>query len=218
VLPHVERLHAVEIDRDLAARLRHISQADKLVVYEADALAFDFAQLPKPLRIIGNLPYNISSPLLFHLAEHLDHVQDQHFMLQKEVVDRLAATPGSKDFGRLTVMLGACYDIEWLFDVPPEAFEPPPRVMSAIVRMTPIPAARRTLLYPAVFRRLVAGAFSQRRKMLRNTLAELVSESQAHAVGIDLTWRAENVSTAQYIALANSLGGSSNNHREGSNA
>ncbi|MCE2681008.1 MAG: 16S rRNA (adenine(1518)-N(6)/adenine(1519)-N(6))-dimethyltransferase RsmA, partial [Burkholderiales bacterium] len=117
VLPYVDQLHVVEIDRDLVRRLRHGKMADKLVVHEADALSFDFSSLPQPLRIIGNLPYNISSPLLFHLAQFAHNVVDQHFMLQKEVIDRMAASPGKKDYGRLTVMLQSRYEIEHLFDV-----------------------------------------------------------------------------------------------------
>jgi 16S rRNA (adenine1518-N6/adenine1519-N6)-dimethyltransferase len=205
VLPYVDQLHVVEIDRDLVRRLRHGKMADKLVVHEADALSFDFSSLPQPLRIIGNLPYNISSPLLFHLAQFAHNVVDQHFMLQKEVIDRMAASPGKKDYGRLTVMLQSRYEIEHLFDVPPEAFDPPPRVMSAIVRMTPL---KTPLLHPekaGIFSALVAQAFSQRRKMLRNTLGVCVAAEALEAAGFDLTRRAEEVAVETYINLANSL-------------
>ena len=206
VLPYVDHLHVVEIDRDLAARHRNGPHRNKLTVIEQDVLSFDFKTLPSPLRVIGNLPYNISSPLLFHLTHCIDQVKDQHFMLQKEVIDRMAAEPGSKDFGRLSVMLKAFYHIDWLFDVPPEAFDPPPRVMSAIVRMTPKPAQERQLPYPAMFSKLVAQAFSQRRKMLRNTLSGLVSAEQAESVGMKLTDRAEDVPVETYVALSTLLG------------
>jgi 16S rRNA (adenine1518-N6/adenine1519-N6)-dimethyltransferase len=205
IAPLVNHLHVVEIDRDLVSRLQSGKLAQYLTVHQADALAFDFACLPAPLRIIGNLPYNISSPLLFHLAQFAQRVADQTFMLQKEVIDRMAASPGSKDYGRLTVMLQARYHIEHLFDVPPEAFDPPPRVMSAIVRMEP---RRNSTLLPGkegLFAALVTQAFSQRRKMLRNTLGAALGAGQLEAVGIKPTQRAEEVAVETYVNLANSL-------------
>ncbi|MBB5203038.1 16S rRNA (adenine1518-N6/adenine1519-N6)-dimethyltransferase [Inhella inkyongensis] len=201
--PLVERLGhltVIELDRDLAARLRKHPQ---LTVIESDVLKVDFAsQLPTPLRVVGNLPYNISSPILFHLLPFADRVVDQHFMLQKEVVDRMAAGPGTKDYGRLTVMLQWRYDIEALFDVPPESFDPPPRVMSAIVRMTPWtkPAA----LDPALLEELVASAFSQRRKLLRHSLGRWLEARQFDGT-FDLQRRAEEVPVAEFIALAQAL-------------
>ena len=137
LLDQLEKLTAIEIDRDLAARLRQRFSADRLTVVEADALQVDFTQFGSGLRIVGNLPYNISSPLLFALVECADQVRDQHFMLQREVVDRMVAEPGSSEYSRLSVMLQYRYQIHKLFDVAPEAFDPPPRVTSAIVRMIP---------------------------------------------------------------------------------
>ena len=201
--PLLERcgdLVVIEIDRDLAARLR---QKPRLDVIEADVLSVDFAalaaRLARPLRVVGNLPYNISTPILFHLLAHASHVQDQHFMLQKEVVDRMGAVPGNKDYGRLSVMLQWRYDIEPLFDVAPEAFEPPPRVQSAIVRMQPLPDVQDI---PAdVLGELVTVAFSQRRKLLRHTLGAWLAQRGCGA-GFDLQRRAEEVSVAEYVALA----------------
>ena len=199
------RLTVIELDRDLAARLRRRPELD---VVEADALSVDFgdlaARLGAPLRVVGNLPYNISTPILFHLLGAVEHVADQHFMLQKEVVDRMAAAPGSKDFGRLSVMLQWRYAIEAVLDVPPEAFEPPPRVHSAVVRMlpvTPAPAVDASLLGE-----IVSTAFSQRRKLLRNTLGRWLGERDRR-IDFDLQRRAEEVPVAEYVALAQALAG-----------
>lgn len=208
--PGVARpLHVVELDRDLAARLRQRFAADAIVVHEADALAFDFGMLasrealPGGLRVVGNLPYNISSPLLFHLHAIADRVVDQHFMLQKEVVARMVARPGTSDYGRLSVMLQVRYDMESLFDVAPDAFEPPPKVTSAVVRMIPWPSESLAIADQVLFARVVAAAFSQRRKMLRNTLASHVEAMEA--VGIMPTARAEEIAPETYVALANRL-------------
>lgn len=201
-LPH---MHVIEIDRDLAQRLRSGRWKEKLTVHEADVLDFDFGQLPSPLRVVGNLPYNISSPILFGLLPHIDRIKDQHFMLQKEVIDRMVAQPGTADYGRLSVMLQAYYHMESLFDVPPESFDPPPRVMSAIVRMEPKPLSARAEIPQAMYARIVAAAFSQRRKMLRNTWQNLVSPEMALAAGIDLTLRAEQLSPAQFLQVATLL-------------
>lgn len=200
LVPKAERLTVVELDRDLAARLRKRAELD---VVEADVLQVDFTalaqRLGRRLRVVGNLPYNISSPILFHLLEHVDQVIDQHFMLQKEVVDRMAATPGSKDFGRLSVMLQWRYDIEALLDVPPEAFEPPPRVDSAVVRMTPL--ATPPAVDPKRLGELVAVAFSQRRKLLRHTLGAWIT-AQGLQTDFNLQRRAEEVPVAEYVSLA----------------
>jgi 16S rRNA (adenine1518-N6/adenine1519-N6)-dimethyltransferase len=197
-------LTVIELDRDLAARLR---RRPGLTVVEADVLTVDFAALAaaagRRLRVVGNLPYNISTPILFHLLDAVDDVADQHFMLQKEVVDRMAAAPGCKDFGRLSVMLQWRYAIEPVLDVPPEAFDPPPRVDSAVVRMVPLPAD------PAVDRQslseLVTVAFSQRRKILRHTLGRWL-EAHAPGTAFDLQRRAEEVPVAEYVALARRSG------------
>jgi 16S rRNA (adenine1518-N6/adenine1519-N6)-dimethyltransferase len=195
------QLTVVELDRDLAARLRKRAE---LRVVEADVLTVDFAALAaergQRLRVVGNLPYNISSPILFHLLMSVDQVIDQHFMLQKEVVDRMAAGPGSKTYGRLSVMLQWRYEIEALFDVPPEAFDPPPAVDSAVVRMQPLrepPAIDAGLLGE-----LVAAAFSQRRKLLRHSLGRWLEARGDDPGGFDLQRRAEEVPVADYVALA----------------
>jgi 16S rRNA (adenine1518-N6/adenine1519-N6)-dimethyltransferase len=201
--PLLERtgaLTVIELDRDLAARLR---QRPALTVIEADVLQVDFqalaARAGQALRVVGNLPYNISTPILFHLLPFAAAVQDQHFMLQKEVVQRMAAGPGGKDYGRLSVMLQWRYDIEAVLDVPPEAFDPPPRVDSAVVRMQPLPPD------PGVdvprLSELVAVAFSQRRKLLRHTLGAWLAE-RGEGSGFDLQRRAEEVPVAEYVALA----------------
>jgi 16S rRNA (adenine1518-N6/adenine1519-N6)-dimethyltransferase len=199
-------LHAIELDRDLAARLTKRFGPDRLVVHQADALAFDFAALADPdapasLRVVGNLPYNISTPLLFHLLDVADRIVDQHFMLQREVVARMVASAGTSDYGRLSVMLQVRYAMESLFDVPPDAFDPPPAVTSAIVRMIPLPTAALSIRDPSRFAALVGLAFSQRRKMLRNTLAAHAEAMEA--VGIAPTARAEEIDPATFIALSN---------------
>jgi 16S rRNA (adenine1518-N6/adenine1519-N6)-dimethyltransferase len=203
-LPH---MHVVELDRDLVARLEKKYPRDKLTIHSGDALKFDFGSIPVPegqkLRVVGNLPYNISSPLLFHLADFAPQVQDQHFMLQKEVVERMVAEPGSKVYGRLSVMLQWRYHMDLLFVVPPEAFDPPPKVDSAIVRMIPVanplPCDRETL------EAVVQKAFSQRRKVIRNCLSGMFTEEQIRAAGIDPTARPETVALEGYVALANLL-------------
>jgi len=204
LLERVGALTVVEIDRDLAARLR---RTPRLAVVEADVLTVDFRALPSAaagakLRIVGNLPYNISTPILFHLLDFASVVHDQHVMLQKEVVDRIAARPASKDYGRLTVMLQWRYTMEPLFDVAPAAFDPPPRVDSTVLRMLPRPAPAD--LDPALLRELVTVAFSQRRKLLRHTLGRWLDAREA-AGNFDVQRRAEEVSVAEYLTLAESL-------------
>ena len=200
LLQRCKALTVIELDRDLAARLR--GQVG-LTVIEADVLRVDFSALAKQagqkLRVVGNLPYNISTPILFHLLESADHVADQHFMLQKEVVDRMAAAPGCKDYGRLTVMLQWRYRVDSVLAVPPEAFDPPPRVHSAVARMTPLPLDTR--VDPVRLRSLVTAAFSQRRKLLRHTLGRWL-EAQGVESSFDLQRRAEEVPVAEYLALA----------------
>ncbi|VFR46520.1 SSU rRNA (adenine(1518)-N(6)/adenine(1519)-N(6))-dimethyltransferase [plant metagenome] len=205
LLTRADRLVAVEIDRDLAARLRRNYPPEKLSVVEADALEVDFSAFGEHLRIVGNLPYNISSPLLFHLMACADRVRDQHFMLQREVIDRMVAVPGDADYGRLSVMLQTRYRMTKLFDVPPEAFEPPPRVVSSVVRMVPLPADRLRAKSEAALEQVVARAFAQRRKMLRRGLADWADDIDWDALGIAPTARAETLSVAQFIALADAL-------------
>jgi 16S rRNA (adenine1518-N6/adenine1519-N6)-dimethyltransferase len=205
LLKELDHMHVVELDRDLVARLEKAYPRERLTVHSGDALKFDFSTIPVPqgqkLRVVGNLPYNISSPLLFHLAEFAHLVEDQHFMLQKEVVERMVAEPGTKAYGRLSVMLQWRYDMALLFVVPPTAFDPPPRVDSAIVRMVP---TRRPLPCDAArLEAVVQKAFSQRRKVIRNCVAGMFTEAQLAEAGIDPGARPEAVSLEQYVALAN---------------
>ena len=220
LIERLDELHAVELDRDLIARLQK-RFGDKLKLHAGDALAFDFGTLARPrqeaglsslstlptLRIVGNLPYNISSPLLFHLMAFAEHVVDQHFMLQNEVVERMIAEPGSKDFGRLSVMLQTRYVMDKLIHVPPTAFEPAPKVDSAIVRMIPLSAGEMPRVDPVVLGEVVTAAFSQRRKMLRNTLSVYRERIDFEALGFDLSRRAEDVPVAEYVTLAQQLEG-----------
>lgn len=205
LLKSLDHMHVVELDRDLVTRLEKAYPRERLTVHSGDALKFDFGSIPVPegqkLRVVGNLPYNISSPLLFHLADFAHLVEDQHFMLQKEVVERMVAEPGTKAYSRLSVMLQWRYDMAMLFIVPPTAFDPPPQVDSAIVRMVP---TRRQL--PCDGKRLeavVAKAFSQRRKVIRNCVAGMFTEAQLLEAGIDPGLRPEAVTLEQYVALAN---------------
>ena len=199
-------LHAIELDRDLAASLRkEFDTGTNVTIHEADALKFDFGALGKSLRIVGNLPYNISTPLLFHLINFREHIVDMHFMLQKEVVDRMAALPGKKTYGRLTIMLGCHFQIDALFDVDRLAFNPPPDVTSAVVRLAPLPAGTYVIDDEDRFAKLVAQAFSQRRKTIRNSLREVANEATLESVGIDPGLRAEAISIADYVRLANTL-------------
>jgi len=207
LLESLKQLHVVELDRDLVARLKKTFDPQRLLVHEGDALQFDFSSIPvadgQKLRVVGNLPYNISSPLLFHLADMAPQVQDQHFMLQKEVVERMVAEPGSKAYGRLSVMLQWRYYMELMFVVPPTAFDPPPRVDSAIVRM--IPLAQPLSCDVAKLAQVVTKAFSQRRKVIRNCLAGMFTETDLIDAGIDPQARPEAVPVAQFVALANRL-------------
>ncbi|WP_427312554.1 16S rRNA (adenine(1518)-N(6)/adenine(1519)-N(6))-dimethyltransferase RsmA [Cupriavidus sp. H39] len=215
LLERIAQMQVVELDRDLVERLRR-RYGDRLQVHAGDALDFDFDKLAvpgRPLRIVGNLPYNISSPLLFHLMEFADHVHDQHFMLQKEVVERMVAEPGSKAFGRLSIMLQVRYYMEHVLDVPPGAFNPPPKVDSAVVRMIPWPRhGDGRLRSPhadcdiTVLGDVVTAAFSQRRKVLRNTLSFLRDQVDFDAMGFDLGRRAEEVPVGEYVELARRLG------------
>lgn len=209
LLRRLDHLHVVEIDRDILIWLRQAYASEKLTVHAGDALTFAFGELANAaatgLRIVGNLPYNISTPLLFHLAGFGNGVRDMHFMLQKEVVERMVAVPGSGEFGRLSVMLQYRFVMDRLLDVPPEAFNPVPKVHSAIVRLIPRPAAALSAIDTSLFAKLVSAAFAQRRKMLRNSLRGLVNDSLLTVQGISPTCRAEELSVDNYIRLANSL-------------
>jgi 16S rRNA (adenine1518-N6/adenine1519-N6)-dimethyltransferase len=206
VLTH---LHVIEIDRELAAALNARFPPDRVSVHEADALEFDFATLPSPLRVVGNLPYNVSTPILFRIASVAERIADCTFMLQKEVVDRMVAHPGSADYGRLSVMLQYRFEMQGVLRVPPGAFTPPPKVDSAVVRMRPLGPQRRRARDEALFATMVAAAFSQRRKTLRNALRALAGEAAFVAVGIDPIRRGETLSVEEFIALADSAGGHS---------
>jgi 16S rRNA (adenine1518-N6/adenine1519-N6)-dimethyltransferase len=200
-------MSAVEIDRDLATRLRERFAADRLTLYEADALTFDFATLGDALRIVGNLPYNISSPLLFHLATYEARLRDIHVMLQREVVARMTASPATADYGRLSVMLQARFRVTRLFTVPAGAFRPAPKVESAVARLAPLRESRPVIVDEALFARIVAAAFGQRRKTLRNALSALVDESALRSAGIDPGSRGETLSVDDYVRLTNALAG-----------
>jgi 16S rRNA (adenine1518-N6/adenine1519-N6)-dimethyltransferase len=196
-------LTAIEIDRDLAAWLRTQFTSEQLTLIEADALAVDWAAVgTRPLRIVGNLPYNISTPILFALVPIAEHVIDQHFMLQKEVVERMVAPPGSKTYGRLSVMLQFRYVLTRLFDVPRGAFNPPPKVTSSIVRMIPRAAADLPAVDPQAFAQVVTAAFGQRRKTLRNALATVLQADAIRAAGVDPATRAETLGVDAFVRLA----------------
>ena len=205
LLARLDHLHVVEIDRDLIARLKKQYPPTRMTIHEGDALAFDFAGIGGDLRLVGNLPYNISTPLLFHLAEYAGRVRDMHFMLQREVVERMVALPGDSDFSRISVMLQYRFHIERLIDVPPESFDPPPRVQSAVVRLIPRDAAELNAKSQEKLAQVVQTAFSQRRKMLRNTLKGTLSDAGFAELGIVPTCRPEDVSVADYVRIANYL-------------
>ncbi len=209
----IDHLTVVELDRDLAERLRHHPFLhQKLTVIEQDALRFDFRTYfgslvlnGKAVKVFGNLPYNISTPLMFHLFKFHDLIQDMHFMLQKEVVKRLCAAPNSKAYGRLTIMAQYYCQVMPVLEVPPMAFKPAPKLDSAVVRLVPY----KTLPHPVKdiywLNRVTTQAFNQRRKTLRNALSTLFSSEQLEALGVDLNARAENLSLADYARLANWL-------------
>jgi len=205
LLKKLDHLHVVEIDRDIIARLETEYPKDKLVIHPGDALKFDFAILPIPLRVVGNLPYNISSPLLFHFTAYARRITDMHFMLQNEVVERMVAEPSTPAYGRLSVMLQYRFHMEKLLDVPPESFRPAPKVDSAIVRMVPLLAGEILVRDEKLFAAIVRTAFGQRRKTLRNTLRGYLDEAGFEKLGIDPQLRAENLSVADFIGVANCL-------------
>lgn len=205
LIARTQHVAAIEIDRDLAARLRATYAPRQLTLHEADALTFDFASLGERLRIVGNLPYNISSPLLFHVAKFADRLLDLHVMLQREVVARMTADPATPDYGRLTVTLQAVFRATRLFVIPPGAFRPAPKVDSAFVRLVPLGEAKPAIADEGLFARLVTAAFGQRRKTLRNALAPICDERALRAAGIDPGARGETLSVSDYVRLANAL-------------
>jgi 16S rRNA (adenine1518-N6/adenine1519-N6)-dimethyltransferase len=199
------RLAAIEIDRDLAGRLASRFPHDRLALVVGDALAYDFGVLGSALRVVGNLPYNISSPLLFHLARFHHRIADIHVMLQREVVARMIASPATADYGRLTVMLQARFRVERLFTVPPGAFRPVPAVESAVARLAPLRDERPSIADEALFARVVAAAFGQRRKTLRNALATLADVATIAAADVDPAARGETLALADFVRLADAI-------------
>jgi 16S rRNA (adenine1518-N6/adenine1519-N6)-dimethyltransferase len=205
LLQRVRKLHVVEIDRDIVARLRLNHADEKLVIHSGDALFFDFGSLGADLRVVGNLPYNISTPLLFYLAEFARSIRDMTFMLQKEVVQRMVAAPATSEYGRLSVMLQYRFAMEALFIVPPQAFDPPPKVESALVRIVPRPDRELRAHDTKRFAGVVAAAFGQRRKTLRNTLQGWLQPEDFIALGIDPGLRAEALPVERFVAISNHL-------------
>jgi len=205
LLERAGHLTAIEIDRDLAARLAADFPPERLSLHVADALDFDFSTLGDQLRIVGNLPYNISSPLLFHLARYEARLTDLHVMLQKEVVARMTAAPATPDYGRLTVMLQTRFAVTRLFVVPAGAFRPVPKVESALARLVPLGAAKPAIADEALLARIVAAAFGQRRKTLRNAVAGICDARALESAGIDPGVRGETLAVADFVRLANSL-------------
>jgi 16S rRNA (adenine1518-N6/adenine1519-N6)-dimethyltransferase len=205
LLTQLTHLHVVELDRDLIPGLKSLAKAQQLTIHQADALSYDFNALGEHLRVVGNLPYNISTPLLFHLFYTGNNIRDMHFMLQKEVVNRLGAEPGSKDYGRLSVMTQYHCHVEPLFVVDPAAFTPRPKVDSRIVRLTPHATPPVTVNDYLRFEHMVRDCFSQRRKTLRNNLKHQLSAEQIEALEIDPGIRAERLTLAQFAALSNAI-------------
>jgi 16S rRNA (adenine1518-N6/adenine1519-N6)-dimethyltransferase len=205
LLERLEHLTVIEIDRDLAAKLAAQYPPARLTLHNADALEFDFSSLGNELRVVGNLPYYISSPLLFHLAQYDANLCDFTVMLQKEVVERMVAAPATPAYGRLSVMLQVRFRIERLFIVPAGAFRPAPKVDSAVVRLTPLRAERPQLVDEALFARVVAAAFGQRRKTMRNALKTVASEEQLQRAGVAPGVRGETLAVADFVRLANAL-------------
>lgn len=206
LIEHIDTLHVIEIDRDLAAALPAAVGSAKLTVHEADALSFDFEALrPESgrLRLTGNLPYNISTPLLFHILGYDELFTDIHIMLQKEVAQRIAAGPGSRTYGRLTVAIAARCEIESLFHIKPGSFTPAPRVDSSFIRLRPDASKRARIAQPGAFDRVVKHAFGQRRKRLSNALGNLLTARQIESAGVDPGARAEQLTVEEFIALGN---------------
>lgn len=207
LLRRLDHLDVIEIDRSIVADLRARHAADRLTIHEGDALEFDFAAMGRDLRVVGNLPYNISTPLLFHITGQAGVVRDAHFMLQREVVERMSAQPGTSEYGRLSVMLQYRWSIESLFDVPPSAFRPVPKVWSSLVRMIPHRVLPHAASDEKLFAEVVTRAFGQRRKTLRNTLREMLASSDFERLGIDPVARGETLGVADFVRIANFVAG-----------
>lgn len=205
LLDRLDLLQVIEIDRDLIARLRQQYPPDRLAIHEGDVLEYDFAALGQEIRIVGNLPYNISTPLLFRFATYAGHIRDIHVMLQREVVERMVAAPGDSEFSRLSVMLQYRFDMEKIYDVPADSFDPAPKVESAVVRLTPLDPLPHPAHNETVFAEVVSRAFSQRRKTLRNTLKGMVSADQLSALGINAGARAQELSVAEFVRIAGAV-------------
>ncbi len=210
LLAKIEHLHVVEIDRDIVAWMqteyaKPAYAKNTLSIHNVDALKFDFSSLSSNLRVTGNLPYNISTPILFHLLDNVSHITDMHFMLQKEVVERMVAQPSTPAYGRLSVMLQYYLAMEYLITVPPEAFDPAPKVESAFVRCVPHAVLPFVAKDTALFYKVVLSAFGQRRKTLRNTLKVLLDDAGFAALGINPQLRAENLSVAEFVHISNYL-------------
>jgi len=198
----LDHLQVIEIDRDIVAHLRAAFPAGRVTVHEGDALRFDFSALGPRLRVVGNLPYNISTPLLFHLAQHAAAIFDIHVMLQKEVVERMVAAPSTSEYSRLSVMLQYRFEMEQLLDVPPTAFRPVPKVESAVVRLTPFERPPHPARNETAFGKIVAAAFSQRRKTLRNALRAHFRGADFEKLGVDAGLRAQDLRVADFVRLA----------------
>jgi len=205
----LDRLHVIEIDRDIIAWLRTEFPAARVTVHEGDALEFDFMTLGAPLRVVGNLPYNISTPLLFHLARHAGTLRDIHAMLQKEVVERMVAAPSTSEYGRLSVMLQYRFEMERILDVPAAAFNPAPKVESAVVRLTPFSRLPHPARDETALGKIVTAAFSQRRKTLRNTLRGYFDAADFERLGVDAGLRAQDLGVADFVRMADAVGRSS---------
>lgn len=205
LLNKLDVLHVVEIDRDIISWMEKEYANLAIKIHNSDALKFDFTSLGNNLRVVGNLPYNISTPILFHLLDNITHITDMHFMLQKEVVERMVASPSTAAYGRLSVMLQYKLNMQYLFTVPPESFDPAPKVESAFVRCVPFANLPFVANDEALFAKVVLSAFSQRRKTLRNTLKPFMTDADFIAADIDPQQRAENLNVAAFVRIANHL-------------
>ncbi|PPC94459.1 MAG: 16S rRNA (adenine(1518)-N(6)/adenine(1519)-N(6))-dimethyltransferase [Methylotenera sp.] len=205
LLKRLTLLHVVEVDRDIISWMQNEYSKNSIQIHNADALKFDFSSLGQHLRVTGNLPYNISTPILFHLLDNISHITDMHFMLQKEVVERMVAEPSTAAYGRLSVMLQYRLQMEYLFTVPPEAFDPAPKVESAFVRCVPHTVLPYVAKDEKLFAQVVLAAFGQRRKTLRNTLKNILNDAGFEQLCIDSQLRAENLHVSDFVKITNYL-------------